>query len=185
MKSLLALQAMFANLASIVFSLPMNMARTKKSRFVTKYIAGTASDLSGNTGEVLLASTKKEIGITNFENGNLLPAGKELIVTGIRVLFETTATDPKLATWTANAPACWKNGEITISQEGDGVLFHSSGTDIVNMHTATNNEEDYRDVFFKLRSEVPFSIKSALVGTATGLYKVELRCSELVEASQG
>lgn len=161
----------------------------RRARTVTKYIAGNSEDLSANNGATILAATKKETGVTNFENGNLLPKGKHLLVTGIRVLFDTTANaTTKDADWTSEAPVEWINGELTVAQDGQGTLFQTSGTDITNIGRAnrTSNDDDFRDIVpFLLRPETSFNIEAKLAGSATAsVYKVELRCVELTEGDK-
>jgi hypothetical protein len=158
----------------------------RRARTVTKYFAGSSADLSANAAATVLPSTKREPGITNFDQGNVLPKGKHLLVTGIRVLFDTTGIDPKEADWAENAPVCWKNGELSVQQDGQGVLFETPGTDVTNFKASTGNDCDFREVVpFLLRPEASFNIYAKLVGTVVAsAYKIELRCIELIEGDK-
>lgn len=157
----------------------------KRAKAVTKYIAGTIAGLAANNGNTILPGTLKAVGTTNFEKGNSLPKGKKLLVTGVRVLFDVTASVTVLdANWDSIIPASFANGEFEISQRGQGTLFTTSGTDVANLrNTSTGNDDDFRDVIpFMLRSDVEFNVVFSTVGTTpAGVYKVELRCVELTE----
>jgi len=185
MKSL-TLQDRLAFLGAIQNNESLPSIGGKKIRTVTKYKAGQALDLASNNGHVILPSTLKKVGETNFENGNSLPEGKEFLVSGIRVVFETTATDINLATWKSAAPVAFKNGELTISQDGQGILFQTSGTDVCNSAASTSNDDDFREITpFKLRGATAFNIVFNTAGTvAAGIYKVELRGEEIVSGAQ-
>lgn len=157
---------------------------TKRGKTVTKYIAGTNASLAANNGKTVVAGTLKAVGTTNFEKGNTLPKGKMLLVTGVRALFDVTASVTTAdANWDGNIPVAFANGEFEISQRGQGTLFSTSGTDVSNFKASTGNDDDFRDVVpFLLRSETEFDITWSVNGTpATGVYKVELRCIELTE----
>ena len=143
----------------------------------TFYFAGVSASLSGNSNEVIIPGALKTPGITNFPTGGMLDNNTYFVATGMRVLFDTTSTtDPTASTWTANAPACFKNGEILVSQDGQPILFESSGTDVTNFKASTGNDDDFREVGFVWNPQKKATIKLAPVGTVTAsTYKVELR----------
>ena len=185
MKSL-TLQDRLAFLGAIQNNESLPSIGGKKIRTVTKYVAGQSVELSSNNGQVLLPATLKKVGVTNFENGNSLPEGKEFLVSAIRVLFETTATEINLSTFKSAAPVAFKNGELTVSQDGQGILFQTSGTDVCNSAAATSNDDDFREITpFKLRGATAFNIVFNTVGTVgASIYKVELRGEEIVAGAQ-
>lgn len=148
----------------------------KRIRRQTFYFAGLASDLGNNANEVILSSTLKATGVTNFPTGGMLDKGKYFVCTGVRVLYDTTVTDPKLALWANVAPIAFKNGEISIGQDGQPTLFESSGTDVTNFHASTSNDDDFREVGFVWNPQKGCSIKLLTAGTpVASVYKVELR----------
>ncbi len=167
-------------------SLPL--VKGRRARTVTKYIAGLSNALATNNGSTVLPATQKATGITNFEQGNILPKGTHLLVIGVRALFDTTAAvTPLTAIWANVAPPIWKNGELTILQDGQGVLFQSSGTDVTNFKASTGNDADFREcVPFLLRPDTTFDIVAKLAGAAAAdqAYKIELRCIELIEGDK-
>lgn len=165
-------------------SLPLINGARVRSR--TIYIAGSAADLAANNGETILPGTKKATGVTNLENGNILPKGSKLVVTGVRVLFDTTVSATLAdALYKSSTPAPFKNGELTISQDGQGVLFNASGSDVTNDSTTTiGNNRDFREITpFLLRADTSFNVteKLAAGSLANILYKIELRCEELID----
>ncbi len=160
-------------------SLPV--INSKNFKKVTYYKMGFLADLGANVGNMLLASDKKETGVTNFDYGNTLPKGKSLKVDSIRVLFGTlvTDTDPKTSKYQSDAPVAFVNGEFFIAQDGSGNLFESSGSDVTNRKIATTgNNDDFRNVGdVLLRSESPFQFIAKTVGAlpAQCVYKLEIR----------
>ena len=192
MKGVLTLEQALAYLGAIqpngndAKSLPLVNNRRIRTR--TMYIAGGSDELSPNNGSTILPSTKKLTGFTNFEMGNILPKGIHLLVTAIRVSFDLTAAATVLtADWAEKAPANWLNGELTVLQDGQGVLFNTSGTDITNTKASTGNDSDFRVIVpFLLRPDTSFDIvaKLASAGLAQQLYKIEFRCIELIEGDK-
>lgn len=167
-------------------SLPILEGKTTKS--TTRYVAGLGSEVTGRSGVVLEAGTKKEVGVTNFETGDVLPAGVHLLVTGIRILFDTTAAvTAKTAVWKSDAPAPWMNGELIISQDGAGRLLESSISDLTNFKASASNDDDFRDIIpFMLRPEINFLIQANLAGAGGGneAYKIEFRGILFKDASK-
>lgn len=162
----------------------------RRARSVTKYYADLASNLAAENGSTVVSGTKKITGQTNFENGNVIPKNTYLVVVGVRVLFDTPAAAAALntRTWKNEAPANWKNGEMTITQSGQGVLFNSSITDVTNWKASTGNDDDFREVQpFIIRPESDFDInfKLAAGDTAHQAFKYELRCIEMFLESNG
>lgn len=192
MKNTSNLMAQIAILGAIgqLASLPeIGSGTGKRGRSRTMYIAASNAQISGNNGLVLKPSTLNEVGVTNFEKGNTLPKGQSMLVTGVRVLADTTASATvHNANWGENAPVEFLNGEVEISQSGQGVLFQASGSDCTNFKASTGNDDCFREVVpFLLRSESPFDIKIALNGNPTAtpaVYKVELRVVELIDDSR-
>jgi len=145
---------------------------------VTRYVSGIGSQVTARNGVILEAGTKKEFGITNFENGNVLGANEYLMVTGIRLLIDKKAdVTPKTAVWGDVAPAPWLNGEIVISDE-DGRLFESSITDVHNFKASASNDDDFRTITpILIRAEKRFELQALLAGAGAGeAFKLELRC---------
>lgn len=153
-------------------SIPQIAGQDTKS--VTKYVAGTNTVLASNGGQVILPTTLKAYGVTNFADASKMPAGIDFLVTGIRLLFDI-AIDPLVAVWKTETPAAFKNGELTVSQ--GKTLFNCSGTDASNSKVATSNTDDFRDVVpFTLRGGVEFNILINTVGVMpVGSYRIELR----------
>lgn len=154
----------------------------------TKYVAGLAADLSQNNGRLIVESTVKAVGNNNFPKGNSLPPAISYLVTGVRLLLDTAAgVTLATAVWKSEAPANWKNGELTITQSGAGKLFDSPITDVASGKIATSNDDDFRDVIpFTLRGGAPFEFEVALGAGATTnqAYRLELRVVEIVAGSQ-
>lgn len=169
------------NQGNAVQSLPQLGNRRIKA--VTRYIAGDASDLAANASSTILASTKKETGITNFQNGNLMPTKTNLLVTEIRVLFDTTTANPKDAVWASTAPNAFLNGDIQVGVENNPLTFESSISDVTNFQASTGNDDDFRAVTpFLLLANNSFDIKLLTSGVAlpaTCSYKVEVRGIEI------
>ena len=156
-----------------------------RGKTVTKYMAGTLASLASNNGNTIVAGTTKAVGVTNFEKGNVLPSTKQLLVVGVRCLFDVTAAvTVNDANWDGPIPVALANGEFEISQKGQGTLFTSPGTDVSNFKASTGNDDDFRDVVpFLLRSETEFNMTFSANGAfaAAGVYRIELRCIELTE----
>ena len=143
----------------------------------TLYFSGVAASLSGNSNEVIVSGALKTPGITNFPTGGQLDAGSYFVATGVRVLFDiVSTTDPTASTWASVAPACFKNGEFLIGQDGQPTLFESSGTDVTNFKASTGNDDDFKEVDFIWNPQKKCNIKLSPVGTVTAsTYKVEVR----------
>lgn len=167
--------------------IPTNFGnKALKSR--THYAAGFLNQIGTNGGELLLQSQSAAPGVKSIDK-NQLAAGMPFMVTGVRFLFDTTASVQAnglgTAVWASNAPACFKNGEITIAQNAD--LLSLSGTDGTNFKASTGNDVDFRDVEpFILRDQTPISIR-VLLGASAAVdqaYKIELRGYDLIDPSK-
>lgn len=170
--------AVLAYLADIgLGSLPIIEGKTAQS--ATFYVAGIGSQVSARSGELLESGTKKEVGITNFENGDVLPAKSHLFVTHARLVFDSTTANvtPKIAKWADSAPVAWLNGEIVISQDGAGKLLQTAISDLTNVKASTGNDDDFREVVpFMIRPEVNFSLLAKLAGAGGAeAWRIELR----------
>ena len=163
-------------------SLPVIKGNRLRSK--TYYIAGLSADLSNNGGEALLPQTVKTVGLTNFPSNGKLPNDTYFVCTGVRILFDTTVTDPKLALWANVAPVAWKNGELLIGQDGQPTLFEAPVTDVTNFKASTGNDDDFRDIAgFMLQPNKQISIKSLLAGApVASVFKIELRGYEVFKA---
>lgn len=172
-------------LASIQNGTSLPKVQSRVIRSGTKYIAGLAADLSGKNGLLIEAATLPATGLNNFPKGNMLPKGTYLLVIGARILFDTSASVAlPTATWKSEAPANWKNGELKISQNGTGILFETSITDVTNFKSSTGNDDDFRDIVpVLLRPESAFDFQVALASGAVTdqAYKLELRVIEIVD----
>jgi len=186
----MSLQTAVALLASIQpagneeRSLPEIKGRRIKTK--TYYVAGNVADLSGNSNETILSSALKEIGVTNIPTGGMLEKGKYFLCTEIRVLFDTTTADPKAALWASVPPVQFKNGELSVGQDGQPTLFESSGTDVTNFRASTGNDDDFRALPspFLWQPQKALTAKLAYVGAApaTSSYKIEFRGFEIFQA---
>lgn len=151
----------------------------------TKYIAGIATNLNAANGNLITPNLVTEVGVTNFPKGNSLPKGTGWLITGIRMLFDTTATadaSVKANVYRNLPPANFKNGELTISQGGR--LFDSPISDVNNEKASTSNDDDFREIVpIFIRSETPWQIQVALAGVAVAnqAYKLELRVVEFTD----
>ncbi len=157
----------------------------KKVRRKVFYIAGLGADLAGKNNQLIEQKTNKEIGVTNFDAGNKLNKGRDLLVVGLRILFDTTAAvTVKGAGWKSEAPAAFKNGELVIFQEnGAGNLFEGPIGPISKYNASIATEDEFSAVVpFLIKSDVPFFIQMLLAGNAAAdqAYRVELDCIEFV-----
>lgn len=152
------------------------------------YAAGFLNQIGTNGGELLLTSVAASVGVKSIDK-NMLAAGMDFMVVGVRVLFDTTASVQTnglaTAVWASNAPANFKNGEVTIAQNAD--LLNCSGTSITNFKASTGNDDDYLEVSpIILRANTAISIK-VLLGAAAAAdqaYKIELIGYDLVDPAR-
>lgn len=161
----------------------------KKVRRKTFYVAAItgSADITPD-GRLIEPSTKKEIGRTNFDNGNMLNDGRSFLVTGMRMVFDDTAAVTKLtATYKKEAPAPYKNGELKISQEGSGDLFNNPISPYVKNDLSINEDKTFEPVVpFLIRPNVPFDIQTLTAGAAAAgvAVRLELDGYEFVDANK-
>ncbi len=107
-----------------------------------------ALNVTGKAGTLRLLSTygltTAEVGVTNISNKNKLDPNKDVVVTHIAVLGDTTSADVKAATWKAELPALFKNAELTIDQQGE--LYKDAISSLHNAYAATRVQDDYTPV---------------------------------------
>ncbi|QEE49612.1 hypothetical protein FUA48_08460 [Flavobacterium alkalisoli] len=160
----------------------------KKVKRKTYFVAGISgsSDFTSD-GKLIDAGTKKEIGRTNFDKGNMLNEGRSFIVTGVRVLFDTTADVNILtATYKSEAPAPYKNGELKIAQDGSGDFFNNPISAYTKNDYSFEKDVDFMPVVpFQIRPNIPFDIQILTAGLAAAgtAVKVELDGYEFADAS--
>jgi len=175
------------SIEEIIKSLPAKdnaMLGRRKVRSKVFYIAGLATAISSD-GQLIEQKTIKEVGVTNFDGGNKLNAGRDVLVLGLRVLFDTTAdVNVKTASWKSEAPANFKNGELVINQDGSGNLFEGPIGPLAKYNAAIPAEDEFRVVApFWIRSNVVFKLQALLAGAvaANQAYRLELDCLEVVD----
>lgn len=158
-----------------------------KVRRKVYYIAGLAANLPSDR-KLIQQKTDRDVAITNFDGGNKLNAGKNLLVIGVRMLFDvTTDVTPDTATWLSAAPANFKNGELKISQQGDSDLFDNPILPFSKYNASIATEDEFQSVVpFLIRPNVAFDITVNLAGetAANQAYRLELDCVELIEADK-
>ena len=165
---------------------PKDNARigSRKMRSKVFYLAGLATAINSE-GQLIEQKTNKEVGVTNFDGGNKLNSGRDVLVLGIRILFDTTANvTVKGATWKSEAPINFKNGELVISQDGSGNLFEGPIGPLAKYNAAIAAEDEFRTVApFWIRSNVVFKLQALLAGAAAAdqAYRLELDCLEVVD----
>lgn len=172
-------------LGSILPNESLAKLKGKKIRSVTRYVAGLTENLGTNNGRLIIDSTDKAVGVTNFDKGNKLSQGKSFLVTGVRMLFDTT-TSVTLATavWKNGAPVNWINGELKISQngQGSGDLLEVPITVLQSFDKAKDKNDGFAEVVpFIIRPEVPFEIVASLAAGSTTdqAYRLELEGYEV------
>ncbi|MFN3941496.1 MAG: hypothetical protein ACK4K1_02525 [Flavobacterium sp.] len=150
------------------------------------YFSGFLNDLQD--GRVTKDGLKSEVGVRSISD-NMIPNGIDFLVTGVRVLFDTTAgvqaAGIKTAGFASTAPAAFKNGEVTLKQGAD--LLNLTGTTASNHKASTGVIDDTFDIVpVKLRGGVKFDLVFSLAGTAAAdqAYKVELIGYELASADR-
>jgi hypothetical protein len=166
-------------------SSPIVKGQVMKSR--THYFAGFLNQLTN--GAIVESKNDDIVGVRSIK-GNKLPAGVSFLVTGVRVLFDTSAglqagAGIPGAAWASVAPVNFKNGELSIRQGNE--TFTTSGTDVTNFKASTGNGDDFREVVpFELRPETSFEIIASLGAAAAAdqAYKIELRGIEFVDTDK-
>jgi|GEM_PF-367801 len=160
------------------------------ARFIDKTIY-FAFDAKGEGGivELIDGTTEKRVGVTNLD-GNKFNKGRYVVIDGLRVLGENTATDLGKAKWLSELHPALKNSELRIMQ--DGVLLDMPVSDLHNEGNGSSNDDDFRDIVtapiimpeiefkydwvFPKGETVPSTVASALV-------RIEARVIEIITAS--
>lgn len=140
----------------------------QKARSKVFYIAGLGVELAGKDGQLIEQSTKKETGITNFDGTNKLNSGRRILVTAIRVLFDTTAAvTPKTANWKSEAPSVFKNGDIIVGTTAAGNIFDHPIGPLAKYASSLSVEQEFKQITpFMIMDNVEYSIKILLSGVA-------------------
>ncbi len=143
------------------------------------YLAGLSTSLAAKNGEILLTSNKPEVGISNFPEGQKLPAGQSFTVIGVRLLMDVTSSvTVTTATWKSEPPANWKNGEIVVSQKGAGELLSVPVSAIAGLTALTSTADD-RDFFevipftFRPQADISINAQLASAGAADQAFRIE------------
>jgi len=156
----------------------------RKVRTKVLYIRGLATGISAD-GKIIEQKTMKELGITNFDGQNKLNAGRDILILGIRVLFDTTAgITAKTALWKSEAPAAFKNGHLVINQQGSGDLFDNPIGPFAQYNAAIAVEDQFKAVApFWLRQQVEFTIQILTAGAVAvdQAFSVEFDCLEVTD----
>ncbi|WP_330442039.1 hypothetical protein [Flavobacterium sp. C4GT6] len=160
--------------------------KVKRKTYFTAAITGT-TDITSD-GRLIESGTKKAIGRTNFDNGNMLNEGRSFLVTGVRLQFDTTVDVTLLnATYKNEAPAPFKNGEIKITQEGSGDLFNNPISAYTKNDYSLSEDVEFMPVIpFLIRPGVPFDIQVLTAGAAAAgmAVKVELDGLDFSDATK-
>lgn len=160
----------------------------KKVKRKVMYIAGLGANLASKNGHIIDQATQKLVGTTNFDGGNKLNTGRSLLVTGIRILFDTTSgVTIATAVWKGEAPAVFKNGEFKISQDGTGDLLENPIGPFAKYGSSIPTEVEFAAVVpFIIRPDAPFYIQLLTAGAAGAdqAFRIELDCVEFVESDK-
>lgn len=161
----------------------------ERARSKVFYIAGIGSEIAVNNNELITPGTKKILGTSNFDVGNSLNAGRNILVLGVRILFDVTANvTPLTAAWQSTAPVAFKNGELVITQDGSpGNLLEMPMSVLSKYSGSINTEDDFRAIVpFIIRETSPFKFHVNLAGAAdAGLaWRLEFDCVEFTNAAQ-
>lgn len=153
------------------------------------YVRANANGYGAGRRELVDATTNKVVGITNLENKDILPTGKNYLVRGLKITFAKTGSDVKLGEYGAGEglPA-FKNGELKIEQ--DGVLLNlpiNAVTVAAKEFVQGINSEQFFDVTpFMLKDGKNFSISVEPVAgiSADLLFEVALDVIEISESAK-
>ena len=95
----------------------------------TIYIA-TSVKGAGGIIKLIDVNTKKEVGVTNID-GNKLNAGRDYVIDGARVFFDSGNANVRNADWKDDIPAELLNSEIKIKQDNQ-LLFDMPISDLTD-----------------------------------------------------
>lgn len=128
----------------------------KKAERKEYYIRKNANGFGAGQKQLVDANLNEEVGVTNFENKGMLPAGKDLLVTGLKISYAPVADAvAKTARYGQdNGNVNFVNGEIKIEQ--DGVLLRLP----IKAVSVSSNNDNYHlegDQYYEV---APFMIKS-------------------------
>ncbi|RDI07049.1 hypothetical protein [Flavobacterium sp. AG291] len=159
-----------------------------KAKSKVLYIAGLGADLAANNNNIIIQDTKKKIGLTNFDGGNKLNKGRSILITGMRILWDTTVdVTPLTALWKGEAPAAFKNGEFKVGTLAAGDLFESPINPFAKYNAATSVEDEIKPVVpFMIPEDVEFYIQliPAAAAAVDQAYRIEFDCIEFTAANK-
>lgn len=173
------LMKFFGSIREGVSAVIINLGRESKTvTTVVHYFSGWLNDLQD--GRVTKDGLKIEVGLRSI-NDRMIPQEIDFLVTGVRVLFNTTLTQAtgdselKGAAWPSVAPGVFQNGEVIIKQGAN--LVRLTGSSASNAKASTGIGDDVMPITpFRLRGGVTFDIVFSLAGAAAANqgYKIEL-----------
>lgn len=144
----------------------------------TFYINFRVDGMAG-TNSLIDSNTKRLVGITNFD-GDVLKAGRDLVIDSIKTVYTDVGTLPENADWSqAKAfPAALANAEIRLKQRNNVLI------DLPVEDTRAFNSDDYRQIAttptlkaletFELELEFPKGV--AVAAGAPLFLRVSFRC---------
>lgn len=173
------LMKFFGSIRDGVSAVIINLGRDSKTvTTVVHYFSGWLNELQD--GRVTKDGLKIDVGLRSIDN-RMIPQEIDFLVTGIRVLFNTTLTQTngdselKGAAWPSTAPGIFQNGEVVIKQGAN--LVRLTGSSASNAKASTGIGDDVMPITpFRLRGGVTFDIVFSLAGPAAANqgYKIEL-----------
>lgn len=115
-------------------------AKTTRLNDTTFYIAVRVDGMAG-TNSLIDSNTKRLVGITNFD-GDVLKAGRDLVIDAVKLQYTDVGTLPENADWgqPKALPAALLNSELRLKQSGDNLV------DIPVEDIRGFNSEDYREI---------------------------------------
>ncbi|ALM50316.1 hypothetical protein AMR72_16345 [Flavobacterium psychrophilum] len=159
-----------------------------KAKTKVFYIAGLGTDLAAKNNELIDQATKKENGVTNFDGSNKLNKGRQILVTAIRILFDTTAATPvKEAGWKSEAPAVFKNGTFKVGTSAAGDIIENPVGPFAKYSSSLSVEQEFKQVVpFMIPEEVEYYIQLIPAGNAAAdqKYRIEFDAIEFTAANK-
>jgi hypothetical protein len=177
---------------SLIYVQDPATGQTVAMREKTLYKAGFLTDVSGNSNQVLKSDDLPVNNVRNI-NGQKLANGKKFLVTGLRVIFDTTIDDEPLTDATLKtlafasaAPNTFLNADVILEQGVE--LLNVPGRYISNPSIIPSN---LGDLIFPIapkviRPETDFQIhfKFATAPAAKHAYRVDILGWELIDADK-